>query len=437
MNFILDQHAAGASATWLRRDSAVGEPHYSLRDLAELDGRLEAHLEGLSLAGSDGWDLAVEELKWREPGELFVVAVLAIEDGCPDKLQLALQAVGDSYELRRALISAMGWVRWVLCRPLADLFLDDKDPFWRYVGVAAYDVHRMDPGDRLTTWLADHDDSVIARAAQCVGTLGRHDMSDRLVELIGSDDDAVRFCASWALALRRQDAIAIRVLCDFASGQTGFAEHAASLLTSLLPIDEATSLINELAQGNDRQLRSATIMSGQLGIVDGIPWLLEMMKVPHYARIAGESFSRITGFRLDQRPLEADPPAGFVSGPDDDPNNENVELDPDENLPWPFPDRVAELWQENAERFSLGVRYLLGWEITNLEWMRKILVLGRQRERATAAIELAMSDPRHTLFEVRGSGSRQIASLGCGRLPTEEYRCNRLEAGPDSGGERP
>jgi hypothetical protein len=44
---IIDQHAEEAAFLWLRRDAAVHQPHYDIEDLAELDERVEAHLDGL------------------------------------------------------------------------------------------------------------------------------------------------------------------------------------------------------------------------------------------------------------------------------------------------------------------------------------------------------------------------------------------------------
>ena len=58
-------------------------------------------------------------------------------------------------------------------------------------------------------------------------------------------------------------------------------------------------------------------------------------------------------------------------------------------------------------------------------------MLGRQRERATAALELAIRNPTEPLFNVEEHGRRQMKKLGIKRLPSEEYRCNHIEAGPD------
>ena len=76
---IIEQHAEDAAFNWLLRDAAVSEPHYSLDDLAKLDNRVEAHIDGLRIAGDEGWEICKEALSWEEAGEVFVAAVLAFE----------------------------------------------------------------------------------------------------------------------------------------------------------------------------------------------------------------------------------------------------------------------------------------------------------------------------------------------------------------------
>ena len=63
---IISQHAEEASFLWLLRDNAVRDPHYSLEDLAELDERVEAHVDGLRIAGEAGWEICKEQLTWEE-----------------------------------------------------------------------------------------------------------------------------------------------------------------------------------------------------------------------------------------------------------------------------------------------------------------------------------------------------------------------------------
>ena len=76
---IIEQHAEEASFLWLQRDLAMHEPHYSLKDLAHLDDRLEAHIDGLRIAGDTGSEICKEALQIGEPGEVFAAAVLAFE----------------------------------------------------------------------------------------------------------------------------------------------------------------------------------------------------------------------------------------------------------------------------------------------------------------------------------------------------------------------
>src|SRR5262245_13864640 len=76
---VVSQHAEDAAFLWFSRDRAVRAPHYYLKDLARLDERVEANIDGLRVAGSVGWDLAAEAMKREGLGELFAAAVLAFE----------------------------------------------------------------------------------------------------------------------------------------------------------------------------------------------------------------------------------------------------------------------------------------------------------------------------------------------------------------------
>ena len=81
-------------------------------------------------------------------------------------------------------------------------------------------------------------------------------------------------------------------------------------------------------------------------------------------------------------------------------------MDPDDNLPWPDPALIAKWWNAHQGEFQKGARYLLGKPIT-VDWLQQVLRIGRQRQRAAAALELAMRQPGKPLFEVRAPGFRQ------------------------------
>jgi uncharacterized protein (TIGR02270 family) len=141
-----------------------------------------------------------------------------------------------------------------------------------------------------------------------------------------------------------------------------------------------------------------------------IPFLFDQMKVPKLARVAGESFSLITGARFDQDRLEGQKPAGFETGPSENPEDDDVAMAADLNLARPDPALIQKWWSARQGNFANGTRYLPGKPIT-VESLREALKTGFQRQRATAAIELAILKPGRPLFEVRAPGWRQQQML--------------------------
>jgi uncharacterized protein (TIGR02270 family) len=150
----------------------------------------------------------------------------------------------------------------------------------------------------------------------------------------------------------------------------------------------------------------SVIGAGILGDPALITWLIEEMSVPPLARVAGEAFTMITGVDLAYHDLDTAPPEDFEAGPNEDPNDDNVEMDPDERLPWPNAPLIGAWWGKHEHEFHPGVRHLVGKPIT-AEWAASVLCTGRQRQRAAAAMEIALLTPGKPLFEVRAPGFRQ------------------------------
>jgi uncharacterized protein (TIGR02270 family) len=135
------------------------------------------------------------------------------------------------------------------------------------------------------------------------------------------------------------------------------------------------------------------------------------MRNPPLARVAGEAFTMIAGVDLAYQDLDCKAPEGFEAGPNEDPQDDNVDMDPDEKLPWPDVALISQWWAKHRAEFQPGVRHLTGKPIT-VEWAEQVLRLGRQRQRAAAALELAILRPGSPLFEVRAPGFRQQKLLG-------------------------
>lgn len=80
---IIEQHAEETAFNWLLCDRAVYKPHYDLPDLEQIDDRIEANIDGLRIAGDEGWEICQEAMEVGEPGETFTAGVLAFESKIP------------------------------------------------------------------------------------------------------------------------------------------------------------------------------------------------------------------------------------------------------------------------------------------------------------------------------------------------------------------
>jgi len=402
---IVEQHAEEAAFLWLLRDAAVQAPHYSLNDLADLDERVEAHIDGLRVAGDAGWSICVNALEQEEPGEVFAAAVLAFESGQDQRIKMVLEVVATDPVLSRGLISALGWLRFDRVKEHIDQLLRSVTPELRWIGIAASTVHRQDPGSTLIDALNDEDTFLKARAIRAVGELGRIDLLSILKNQLAAEDKDCQFWAGWSAVLLGDRDEALEFLKTLATSESPFRERALNLTLRVMDNTSAQNCLKEMSQQPD-WLRYTVIGAGVAADPVHIPWIIEHMEVPELARVAGEAFTMITGVDLAYEDLEGEWPEGFEAGPTEEPEDEDVELDPDEDLPWPEPKLIAEWWAKNKAAFRNGTRYLLGQPISP-EHLQEALRKGFQRQRAAAALELAILHPGWPLFEVCVPGFRQ------------------------------
>lgn len=406
---MVERYVEGGSFLWLLRDRAAIAPHYSLKDLAKLDGRVEAHLDGVRIAGDAGWEICRDALGPGESGEVFTAAVLAFERGDAARIQAVLAVADEKPETSRGLVSALGWLTWQQAEVHVAKLLTDESPLFRCVGLAACAAHRQDPGRALIDALRDEHPILRARALQSIGELGRKDLLPHIQDNLMAEDDLCRCSAAWSAVLLG-DADSAFILKKFVRPDFPWPEDALKLSMRRMAHAAAMDWQAELARTRGN-LRLAIIAAGVIGDPALIPWLMEQMIQPELARVAGEAFTMISGVDMAFADLDGERPAGFESGPTEDPEDEDVELDPDEDLAWPNPELVNAWWQKNKSGFRSGERCFLGQPITS-EHMEHALKTGRQRQRQAAALELSMLRPGLPLFEVRAPGFRQQLMLG-------------------------
>jgi len=406
---VIEQYGEEAAFQWLLRNDVVCASHYNLADLVEFDERLEANLDGLRVAGDAGWEICREALGEEEAGEVFAAAVLAFSDGVDERIQLVLEAGCGSPELSRALISALGWLPYSRVEERIKNLLGSDSADLRCVGIGACAVHRHDPGKPLAEAISDSDPLLRVRAIRAAGELGRADLLPECISNFKADDENTRFWSAWSVTLLG-DPSGVGILRDIAEAGGPLAERAVGLVARKADPAQELQWQKQLAAREERR-RLALIAAGAIGDPVTIPWLIEMMQVAELTRVAGESFSMITGVDLAYDDLDGDRPEGFETGPTESPEDEDVDLDPDEDLPWPVPDLIAGWWSDNKGKFRDGTRYLLGQPISP-EHLQHVLKLGFQRQRIAAALELAVTQAGRSLFEVRAPALRQRQLLG-------------------------
>lgn len=399
---IVEQHAENAAFLWLLRDRAVDAPHYRPHHLARLDQRVEANLDGLRIAGEAGWRIVMDELaRHGEAGELFAAAVLALESGDAARVDLLVEIAERTPEVRRGFLSALGWVRPDLLKPTIRRWLGEQEPFGRYLGVVACSQHRVDPGAHIVAWLRDPYALLRRRALRLVGEIGRSDLASTIADTLTTEPDGT--CSSWAawsLGLLHQPAVLPLLMVDVENG----ASTAAGALEVAVRLGEGNAVrnwIRHLARDPSTR-RPAVEAAGRFGDPAAVPWLISLMLEPAMMRLAGESWSLITG--IDPVEIGATLPAiGEVTVDTLDATEEVAGLDPDDGLPWLDQQQLQACWEASRARFPTGCRLLLGQPVAAAAW-DAAWRNGTQRVRRTAAYEAAMTSPAAVLRNWRRRG---------------------------------
>ena len=401
---IVVQHAEETAFLWTLRSRAIAAPHYLLKDLSALDERIEAHLDGLRIAGDVGWRLCQTNLANDGPGEVFALSVLAFGAGHGERMRDAVNAGCASPKIWPGLVSALGWLEYESVSPWLEMLLKARSALHRRVAIAACAIHRRDPGAVLTFSVDDPDILLRARALRAVGELKRHDLADHLKPHLNDEDDVCKFWAAWSLTLlgmRDQSHLLLR----FAQSGHILSIPALQLgLRALSPVDSRRWLSSFSAEPDSAWL--TIVGAGVIGDPATVPWLINKMSSPALARLAGEAFTMITGIDLNDHGLyENALPSSDGESPDPG-DREEESLNYESDLPWPSPNLVAKWWDQNRGAFVPGTRYLLGQPISTRSAL-DVLARGSQRQRSAAALELALLEPTNALWEIRSPGRRQ------------------------------
>jgi uncharacterized protein (TIGR02270 family) len=410
---VVSKHVEDAAALRSTRTHLVSAPHVKLIHLGRLDARLSAHLDGVTLAGNFGTQLAVAALESPGTGQVFVATVGAIQTGQPADLAKLFSLVEAVVEAQNGFASAFGWVSSETLKGKASALLNAAAPFHKRVGITACALHRVDPGGVLSATISSADAALRARSLRCAGEVGRRDQLPACTEYLNDEDPACAFWAAWSAVLFGDRGRGLESLRTLGRQPGPHQERALQMVLKILINQDTLSLLKALAPDleNRRMLIQATGIAGDPLYV---PWLIKHMSAEKVMRLAGESFSFITGLDLAYLDLERKPPEGVELGPTDNPEDADVAMDADDSLPWPNQAKIQKWWDANKDRFQPGVRYFMG-EPVNIDNCKRVLREGYQRQRIAAALYLSLLQPGTPLFPTSAPAWRQkrwLAKMG-------------------------
>jgi uncharacterized protein (TIGR02270 family) len=401
---IVDLHAEEAAFLWSQRSAAVIAPHFDLPSLARLDARVEAHLDGLRVAGPAGIETARQYNLPREVrGALFTLSVLTFEQTGAALISECMQTADAAPALLAELEAALDWSdhaslhRWILQ-------LKASSPrHARWLAVRAWEKHGLELDQELLELRSQPTVALRASALRAAGARKRRYVLPEILEHLKDPDDGCREAAAVGgtlLGARQASELLWKVVC----GTGRSAELALALCMRALPPAEARRRLNSLASGALHE-RLRILGTGFFGDPSAVPCLLELMSDARCARVAGEAFALITGADLEFEDLEQPPPEPLAGEPAEDDRE-----DLDANLPWPNQNAVGAWWHSRRAQLQAGTRYLRGRAI-GVDSCIETLRIGKQRQRAAAALELAFLAPDAPLFDVTLPAARQLVEL--------------------------
>jgi uncharacterized protein (TIGR02270 family) len=401
---VLEQHVEELTALWAVRDGLCKAAEVRLRDLARFDERIAAHQDGCVLGGADALGVLTAQLAATSAGRVFGVAVVGFELNDRHTIARCVALAEASREGRRGMTSALGWVEPDRLRGIVKDLLTAPSASQRSIGLAACRLHGVDPGATLTAAVKDPDNELRAEAVRIAGVLGRVDLVSELSSAV-DEDESCQFWSAWSSVLLGNPGRALDTLTSVALAAGPHRRRAFSLVCQMMSVSAAHETLRRLAV-DSAQIRWVIVGSGLVGDSIYVPWLIKHMADATTARLAGEAFSLITGVDFGRSGLEGKRPEGFQSGPNDDPDDPNVDRDPDDSLLWPDVTKIEKWWEANRALFPKGSRYFMGAPVSR-EHCIDVLKNGDQRQRMVAAHYLCLLEPGTPLFNTSAPARRQ------------------------------
>ena len=351
---LLEIHHEELAFLWAQRRAAQDSPLRSLRELGELNERIEAHAQGFLAVAADVARAALEpRLDTDERDEAFAAAYPLLRLGVPEATRVVLAVCtrvrGPKLDgLRDALSLAPPHL---YAADMRDRLAHAEPSLAAHAAVVLANLRLLDPGSPRLAELLEHDDVALARLAWLAVAAAdflapRPGPKRPYRHALGHGDPGLR-SAGWAAVAWTGQVRALPLLRQFAD-----AGDAVSLrwLAVLGAPSDAALVLRHAAAGGEHASRCRLV--DRLGHPDGLQLLMQWMEGddPRLASEAGVSFTAITGESV--RGVRAAPPVG------DDADAFTRAMVPD--IWMPDLARAQAALQRHGPRWAQGTRWRCG-----------------------------------------------------------------------------
>jgi uncharacterized protein (TIGR02270 family) len=400
---IVEEHLDEAEFLWEQWEHSIVAPNYTLTEVADgPEERLMAHLDGLVVNGP-------------QVAERLLIPTIADVDAEPTRVRAAalalLQSQGEAGV--QAVFDAMLEVppqrlelaRALECSDRRDLsswlspLLVASDPELRHVAARVLAFHGGGFADAVPGLLASARSVDRGLGLRLVPHLPAEPrLLKAVLETLKSSDPELRDIALRSgvlLDLPQAWASALELV---SSGDPTAGEALLLLALRGDPADQPALI----AAAEVDALRGGALWAlGFLGTAAAAEAALPWLEDEAHARVAGETFSAITGLDLEDANLTVD-----------EPEVEAVEHRPEDDLPVPDPMGLLLWWRDNRGRFADGQRLISGAQRTNGALWRAVND-GPMRRRAAhlLSLQLQSSPKQRPQVELRAPSRRQRAEL--------------------------
>ncbi|MEO8053537.1 MAG: hypothetical protein ABI768_00170 [Acidobacteriota bacterium] len=370
---LVEEHFEELAFLWGQRRGALRSPRFMPRDLARLEKRIEAHLQGLLIAGDELDAFVRPGLEGDDADAAFAAGFGLLRSRIPgsvDRVWEAFASVSGPRADGLAEAFAHGPADALLSR--LQQAVTAAPPMRSVAAAEALALRgRLAPDSRAQeAWLAS-DEPVVRRRAWRVVSLAALPQSRALWERGLSDPDA------WVRAAAREAALWCRqtwALEDVRRGRRGAGGADADSMYLVAATGDAADLervlawVKDVGSGPERYR-----VLGVLGHPAGVETLLHAMGGLDLAAsaFAGQAFTKITGEDVDSGRRTVVPPA-------DGKEPDAFEAEFLDEMPLPDERKARAAWEKRRPDAARGTRWCRGHDVSRGPSPDALAVLDRE-----------------------------------------------------------